>query len=169
LNSSFQQNGQTVMIFSVPGVSRTYFALVNNYFGMTCTPSGSYTDVLVCSAPVFRISTTTPKIIFYEDETYSTALHSAYFFVPVSSGLVIPTPIPWIISWAPDDGTCERGINVFCETEYRTYNGVPCMDATCSDTCGYYYSVDNCPPSGDWVAIARPPGPGWEPLDVIKK
>jgi hypothetical protein len=52
----------------------------------------------------------------------------------------VPTSTPVGFASCPD-----RGKNIFCEVECRTYGGDPCLVVTCNDACGVYYSLHTCP------------------------
>lgn len=82
-----------------------------------------------------------------------------YLIMPFKAPTVDPRTIV-----AANPLTCPvRGVNVSCETEYRILGDGYCIVATCVDTCGYYYSVQTCPPDmtlqGIYIFTGTPPFP----------
>lgn len=165
LNSARRWGGQITLVFTIPGVSHGYTLVVEGR-QLACEISPYYTNILVCVGPDFALSSGTLPFDFYMDETQEELAYSGNFY-NTATVLVLPTALPWVISWSEGNDCEQRGEGVTCETEYRLYPAGPCMAASCFDACGYYYSIDNCSYEGPVTFIARPPGPGWDPLEAL--
>jgi hypothetical protein len=165
LNSARRWAGEITLVFTIPGVSHAYTLVVERR-QLACDINAYYPNILVCVGPDFALSSGTLTFDFYLDEAREELAYSGTFYNALTV-VVQPTPLPWVVSWSPDNNCERRGEEVSCETEYRLYPDGPCMAASCYDACGYYYSIDNCSYEGSYTFIPRPPGPGWDPLEAI--
>ena len=145
--------------FKIPGIKQSYRLKVNDV-DYTCKLNEKAVNSLYCYGPQFGENETV-KLVFYPLTGNDTPLYEASYKVSL---LVPPTIDPRILmTQAP--GSCPaRGVNVTCETEYRNNGkGGYCIVATCNDACGYYYSMDTCPPgsvnNGIYPITGTPPLP----------
>jgi len=168
LYNAWNRINQTIFIFQVPGVSTPFYGMVDGY-SLACEPHTDYPNTLVCETDNYLFGSAYMTFDFYADESMQQLLFSGEFY----TGLVkVNTPTPsylaglvWPqanftaddISWAGDDTWCpQRGENVFCETEYRIYDGECYVGSSCYDDCGYYYSVDTIPQDGGDYTFSGP-------------
>ena len=159
LDGAQQSYGQNLFFFTVPGVSQDYTAELGGY-ALNCSPSYYYVDTLVCYSTGFDLYGD-QVISFYEDVQMQKLVHAGTYSVYIYHVVVAtaaPTQPAYDIVWAGPNPNCEvRGENQTCEIEYRSYDGVPCVAASCFDSCGWYYSYDTCPyDSDDFEFIAGP-------------
>ena len=151
--NSHQYSGEMYMyIFSVPRVSQGYYATIENKL-YECEIDLNYPDVLICTGEYFEFNDEMVDVIFYSGETMDEIVYQQEFY----SGPT--TPAPAIIYGDPKTWCPERGQNVTCETEYRSYNGEECIVQTCFDACGYYYSFHTCPkgvPLSEFIFLPPP-------------
>ncbi|MFH1446766.1 MAG: hypothetical protein ABIG43_05060 [Chloroflexota bacterium] len=168
LYSAWNQGNQTIFIFRVTGVSSTFYGIVDGY-PMTCEPHTDYPNTLVCVTDNYLFGSAYMTFGFYVDESMQQLLYSGEFYTGLAkentptksflAGLIWPKASFTAddISWAGDDTWCEqRGENVFCETEYRIYDGECYVGSSCYDDCGYYYSVDTIPQDGGDYTFSGP-------------
>ncbi|MCD4752173.1 MAG: hypothetical protein K8R40_03785 [Anaerolineaceae bacterium] len=151
--NSYQSSGELYMyIFSVSGVSQEYYATIEKelYY---CEIDINYPDILICTGEYFEFNDEMVDVVFYSDETLDEIVHQQEYY----SGSTTPAPV--IIYGGPETWCPERGQNVTCETEYRSYNGEECIVQTCFDACGYYYSYHTCPkgvPLSEFIFLPPP-------------
>jgi len=151
--NSHQPSGEMYMyIFSVPGVSQDYYATIEKEL-YHCEIDTNYPDILICTGEYFEFDDEMVDVVFCSDETRDEIVHKQEYF----SGPT--TPAPAIIYGDPKTWCPERGQNVNCETEYRSYKGEECIVQTCFDACGYYYSYHTCPkgvPLSEFIFLPPP-------------
>jgi len=151
--NSHQSSGEMYMyIFSVPGVSQDYYATIEKEL-YHCEIDINYPDILICTGEYFEFNDEMVDVVFYSDESLDEIVHKQEYY----SGPT--TPAPAIIYGDPKTWCPERGQNVNCETEYRSYNGEECIVQTCYDACGYYYSYHTCPkgvPLSEFIFLPPP-------------
>lgn len=158
LNNAEDRTTTTIFIFKVPGVSQSYFAEVSGN-DLFCEVSETGKDLLICIGAKMVVSSGNMVFDFYEDETHQVLVYSGEYYTGLTNAAE-PTPAKFPINWAGPETWCpQRGEKLSCETEYRQYDGEPCVATTCYDACGWYYSIDTCPyTSDDFIFIPKPEG-----------
>lgn len=130
-------NRQPIVALKIPGITEAYGAKINNV-AYTCSIDANTPDTLFCNGPLLPYFTYVQLALYHPGD--SLPFYEATIPGPVRA-LPTATPVGNPNTWCTD-----RGQNVNCETENRTYpGGVQCVVSTCFDACGYYYSVDTCP------------------------
>jgi hypothetical protein len=146
-----------LMGFQIKGVKDVYRLDVNGE-AYQCSLSSKAPDHLYCYGKPFKQGETV-TLVFYPPTGDKTPLFQTTYKVMLSG---TPTLSPADLIAAAK--ACKiRGVGVTCETEYRNSGKSYCTVATCVDLCGYYYSVDTCPPgaekNGAFLITGTPPMP----------
>lgn len=150
-----------LMGFKIPGITKAYRLKVND-IAYTCNLNDKAPGYLYCYGPQFQQNQEITLVFYPPDENDNTPLYTASYKVSL---LVPPTVDPRVLMTEAPGSCPARGIHVTCETEYRKDGaGGCCIVATCSDACGYYYSMDTCPNGSEHNGICAmtgtPPLPG---------
>lgn len=127
--------GGFLLTLRVPGVDADLNAeMAGRKF--QCQYTAEAPDLLFCRG-ISRPPADQQLDLQFTDPASGAVLYSG---LVVLSSLVIPTATP--VGFA---SCADRGKNLFCEVECRIYDGNPCIVASCSDACGPYYSIHDCP------------------------
>jgi hypothetical protein len=128
-------NGIPSIGIKVPGLKGIYNIIIDTR-KFTCQTDARAPEVLFCTGQASpRIDQTIPLV--FTDPQSGAEVYSGTTYIIKEA---VPTETPAGYFSCPN-----RGKNVYCEVECRTYSGAPCLVATCSDDCGLYYSINNCP------------------------
>ena len=119
----------------VPGLKKTLNITVNGK-KFICGMDAAYPEKIFCTGPMLPIEKLLP-IQFVSVTGDFVAFEGTITIPPVQENS--STPLVNSDNWCP-----ERGKNVTCETENRTWYSPPCVVSSCFDACGYYYSIDTC-------------------------
>jgi hypothetical protein len=130
--------GQLMLSFRMPDLNMPLKATVDGY-AFNCTTDNRYPGTLYCLGRFFaggqRVSV---KFSVGDDPQ---VIKEVAVVIPLEA---VPTPI----TPGPASNWCPlRGQNVTCDEEYDEDSGVGCLDVTCYDACGYYYSIHQCEPN----------------------
>ena len=160
---------ETLFYFIVPGVSAPYYGVVDGV-SLDCEVDTEEVNLLVCRAEEDLFGTDVKSFEFYADEARSYLVYEGDFSTELDRLKPTPTPSGFIwpradftmddVTWGRTPDNCPvRGINLWCETEYRRYEDGACLvGATCTDSCGFYYSVNTIKDrTTNWVGS----GPCW--------
>ncbi len=126
--------------FVIPGIRQNYRLDVSGK-PFNCSLNEKYPDKLFCTGPTIAPKTQV-KLTFLPLDGDLTPVYASSYQVPA---LVTPTVDPTTAKGFNAQNCPVRGVNLRCETEYRINGDGCCVVSTCSDACGYYYSVDTCP------------------------
>lgn len=134
-----EETGSNLLILKVPGVRQDYNIKIDN-FDYRCYYDAQYIDRLYCwgnNRPTFSRNI---NIVFYDLLT-NELVHASKIMISVK-------PTLWPVVWNSSNNCDQRGENVACTVECRISpeSGNPCLAASCYDACGYYFSVNSCPP-----------------------
>jgi hypothetical protein len=145
--------------FTIPG-NKVNYRLDVSGVPYICNYKPEQVDKLFCYGREFERGTNV-KLTFLPLTGSDTPVFQTQYKVTTYTA---PTPLPNRNVQGPTDSCPVRGINTQCETEYRTLGNSYCIVATCFDNCGYYYSVNTCPPDmtlqGVYTFPGTPPFPG---------
>ncbi|MBN2048626.1 MAG: hypothetical protein JW750_12345 [Anaerolineaceae bacterium] len=155
INSWEQKHGNYYLFqFVVPEVSMSYYAIIEgNPF--ECEFDPNYPDRLFCLGDFIDYNKEYIDVAFFEDDLMSQLAFEQPYFLK----RVVLTYNQEPIQGDPTTWCPQRGENVTCETEYRSYQGEECIVQTCFDACGYYYSVHTCPkgvPLSEFIFLPPP-------------
>jgi hypothetical protein len=123
------------IIVHVPGLKTAYNVQVDSRL-FKCVTAAAAPATLFCQGLSSPSINTTIPIVFIDPQS-GAPVYTGKTIIPPSS---VPTATPVGYFSCPD-----RGKNIFCETECRIYGGTPCLVVACSDACGPYYGLNNCP------------------------
>ena len=128
-------NGQLMLSFRSPETTEPLKAVVNGY-PFTCKTDSRYPGTLYCLGRFFLAGEKVNVAFSMGDDP--AIVKEVSVIIPLEA---VPTPItPGAYStWCP-----LRGQKVTCDTEWDCDAGVCCLDVSCNDECGYYYSIHQC-------------------------
>ncbi len=143
--------------FIIPGIKENYRLTVNDVV-YTCELNTKAPDRLYCYGPQF-VQGTTVKLVFMPLTGDNTPVfQTSYKLILIGTPTLNPTAL-----YEAGKACKIRGVHVTCETEYRRNGDTYCIVSTCVDLCGYYKSVDTCPPgsenNGIFPMTGTPPMP----------
>lgn len=128
-------NGQLMLSFRAPETTEPLKALVNG-FPFTCTTDARYPGTVYCLGRFFQAGEKVDVAFSMGDNP--AVVKEVAVIIPLEA---VPTPVtPGARNnWCP-----LRGQKVTCDSEWDYDSGVGCLDVTCYDECGYYYSIHQC-------------------------
>lgn len=162
---AFAYENETIFYFIVKDVTAPYYGNVDGH-PLICEPDLAYQNSLTCRCPDDLFGKDMMYFEFYADEAKTFLVYIGEF----STLLNIRPPTPTIqslfwpranftsadITWGETPADCPaRGVGLVYETEYRKYSDDSCLvGMTCTDSCGFYYSVDTIKDKqGDWIGV----------------
>lgn len=134
LYRAWSHDGKTYFYFLQSNFPGTMYARADNY-DLVCNPDPKYPLHMQCESSQEIFGQDEMTFTFFTDEDRQDLVHTQKF----STGLVDNTV------YYHDTDCPDRGKNVYCESEYRLYDGRCYYAHTCYDACGLYYSRDNLP------------------------
>jgi len=130
---------ETYFYFLNAYVKGRIYGTIDGNYDIVCDPDPLKPVHMICVSDNTNWNNSNMEFIFYADESKSKIIHQQSFSVFVSPKLG-GNVIYHRAYDCPD-----RGKNVWCESEYRLYDGKCYYAHTCYDDCGLYYSLDNIP------------------------
>lgn len=127
-----------MLSFRIPELGLPFKATIDGY-PFSCKTDNRYPGTLYCLGKFFAAGQKVKVEFSVGDE--QKVVKEISVIIPLEA---VPTPVtPGSYSnWCP-----LRGQRVTCDEEYDDDEGVWCLDVTCYDACGYYYSIHKCEPN----------------------
>ncbi len=124
----------TTFYFMQADFAGTLYARADDY-DLVCNPDPQYPIHTICISDQKIFGQDLMQFDFFTDAARSDLVFSEEY----STGLADDTV------FYHDTDCALRGQDVYCESEYRLYDGRCYYAHTCYDACGIYYSRDNIP------------------------
>ena len=129
---------QVRVAIKVPGI-KSVMNIILNSRQFSCQMDAKAPEVLFCVGKEMVPVAKQIPLVFVDPQSGAEVYSGTTYII----NQAVPTPTP------AGYGNCPtRGKNTSCEVECRLYQGNPCLVVSCFDDCGLYYSLDNCPSSG---------------------
>jgi hypothetical protein len=128
-------NGVPSVALKVPGLKALYNIVIDS-IKFTCKTDARAPETLFCTGASRPHVGGNIPLVFVDPQSGAEVYAGTTYIIKEA----VPTETPAGYFSCPN-----RGKNVTCEVECRTYSGTPCLVATCSDDCGPYFSIHTCP------------------------
>jgi len=134
LYRAWNYEDETYFYFFQANIVDRLYARADDY-DLTCKPDPLYPYHMQCIANTKIFGEDAMTFTFYSDEARLRPVFSQVFYTGLVNDIV----------YHHANDCPDRGKNVYCESEYRLYDGRCYYAHTCYDACGLYYSRDNLP------------------------
>lgn len=136
LGGHFNTAENSIIYLAFPKVDKDFKYVMDNH-DYECELAADYPDRVTCFGRFLDNEQAESVLVQVFDPITEIKLFEDYIYVPMT----LPPPVPC----SPIGDECPvRGINMFCETEWRQESDGVCTVQTCYDSCGYCYSVHTC-------------------------
>ena len=134
LYRAWNYEDETYFYFLQANITDKLYAKAGDY-DLVCSPDPLYPYHMQCTADAKIFGEDAMTFTFYTDEARLHPIFSQVFYTGLINDIV----------YHHANDCPDRGKDVWCESEYRLYDGRCYYAHTCYDACGLYYSRDNLP------------------------
>ena len=134
LYRAWNNGDETYFYFFQANIIDKLYAKADDY-DLVCNPDPLYPHHMQCVAETKIFGEDEMTFTFYSDEARQHPVFSQVFHTGLVNDII----------YHHANDCPDRGKDVYCESEYRLYDGRCYYAHTCYDACGLYYSRDNFP------------------------